>query len=269
MSIRDAEAIGISQLGARRRLVRAIQRLATTLPPSPLPHPHLTPQHIGSPYGAMPHGLVGSPGDMDDDALSPNSKKKRGPMRCGKCHQWKKTCHGHCTVRCTSFATCPTRHRRAHPELKEEEKEQRRREEEERKRKRDDEKEEKRREKKVRNEEEQEEEEGDVIANGVDLNVSASDVVLMENGQALVVPPEATHQQHQLHLQHPYHHHQHQQHQQHQHQLQQPQPLQLHQPQHHPQQPQVQHHQQQPSQQQQPQQVQQPVQPPPLDNQTA
>ncbi|ELR18857.1 SAM domain (Sterile alpha motif) domain containing protein [Acanthamoeba castellanii str. Neff] len=153
----DAEAIGISQLGARRRLVRAIQRLATTLPPSPLPHPHLTPQHAGSPYGAMPHGLVGSPVDMDDDALSPNSKKKRGPMRCGKCHQWKKTCHGHCTVRCTSFATCPTRHRRAHPELKEEEKEQRRREEEERKRKRDDEKEEKRREKKVRNEEEEEE----------------------------------------------------------------------------------------------------------------
>jgi hypothetical protein len=211
----------------------------------------------------MPHGLVGSPVDMDDDALSPNSKKKRGPMRCGKCHQWKKTCHGHCTVRCTSFATCPTRHRRAHPELKEEEKEQRRREEEERKRKRDDEKEEKRREKKVRNEEE--EEEGDVIANGVDLNVSSSDVVLMENGQTLVVPPpEATHQQHQLHLQHPYH-------QQHQHQHQhQPQPLQLQHPQHHPQQPQVQHHQQQPSQQQQqqPQQV-QPVQPPPLDSQTA
>jgi hypothetical protein len=168
--------------------------------------------------------MVGSPTDLDDEALSPTSKKKRGPMRCGKCHQWKKTCHGHCMVRCTSFATCPTRHRRAHPELKEEEKQQRRREEDDRKRRRDDDTDELklRREKKAHNEED--EEEGSGIVNGVNhhMPIVGNDVLLLENGQSLVVPSDASnlahqHAQAQLHQQQqaqPQHHHLQQQQQQ-------------------------------------------------------
>lgn len=137
--------------------MRAIQRLAASLPPSNIPHPHLTPNRslsdssgIGSPYA---HALRLTPGsdDTDEDGTP---KKRRGPMRCGKCHQWKKQCHGHCTVRCVSFETCPTQHKRAHPELKEQERELRRLGDDDRKRKRDDDKEDKRREKKVRDEEE-------------------------------------------------------------------------------------------------------------------
>jgi hypothetical protein len=143
ISERDAEAIGISQLGARRRLVLGLQRL--------LPAPQ-----IGSPEQGPPSGfMIGSPdGQLQDHESGGDDtpKKKRGPMRCGKCHQWKKTCHGHCSTRCTSFATCPTQHRRAHPEVKEEEKELRRKDEDDRKRRREEDKEEKRREKKVHQE---------------------------------------------------------------------------------------------------------------------